>query len=96
MEPLPNIPESILLEHQIAQLMASQEAVGWPFDVRAAQELENTLLTRLERLREAAQKLCWAVPGNEFTPKRDNKTHGYIEGASYGLLRGHELSNLML
>lgn len=82
MEPLPNIPESVFLEHQIAQLMATQEAVGWPFDVRAAQELENTLLTRLERLRETAQKLCWAVPGNEFTPKRDNKTHGYIEGAS--------------
>ena len=82
MESFPKISEAVALEHQIAKLMASQEAVGWPFDVRAAQELENTLLTRLESLRETAQSLCWAVPGNEFTPKRDNKTQGYVASAS--------------
>jgi DNA polymerase I-like protein with 3'-5' exonuclease and polymerase domains len=67
--------------------MALQEAVGWPFDVRAAQELENTLLSRLESLREAAEKLCWCVPGNLFTPKRDNKTQGYVAGAEMQRLK---------
>ena len=51
MESFPEIPEAVRLEHDIATLMASQEAVGWPFDVRKAQELENTLLNRLESLR---------------------------------------------
>lgn len=81
MESLPKIPEGVLLEHRIAELMSLQEAVGWPFDIQKAQELENTLLSRLESLREAAQRLCWAVPGNQFTPKRDNKTQGYVAGA---------------
>jgi DNA polymerase I-like protein with 3'-5' exonuclease and polymerase domains len=87
MASFPKIPEAVLLEHRIAELMALQEAVGWPFDVRAAQELENTLLTRLERLREAAERLCWCVPGNLFTPKRDNKTQGYVTGAEFQRLR---------
>lgn len=67
--------------------MAAQEAVGWPFDVRAAQELENTLLNRVEALRAQAQSLCWCVPGNLFTPKRDNKTQGYVAGAEMQRLK---------
>lgn len=87
MAPFSKIPEAVILEHRIGELMALQEAVGWPFDVRKAQELENTLLTRLERLREAAEKLCWCVPGNLFTPKRDNKTQGYVAGAEMQRLK---------
>ena len=67
--------------------MASQEAVGWPFDVRKAQELENTLLNRLESLRECAAGVCAFAPGNMFTPKRDNKTQGYIAGAEMQRLK---------
>ena len=87
MESLPKIPEAVLLEHRIAELMAAQEAVGWPFDIRAAQELENTLLNRVEALRAKAQSLCWCVPGNPFTPKRDNKTQGYVAGAEMTRLK---------
>jgi DNA polymerase I-like protein with 3'-5' exonuclease and polymerase domains len=87
MAPFSEIPEAVLLEHRIGELMALQEAVGWPFDVKAAQELENTLLSRLESLREAAEKLCWCVPGNLFTPKRDNKTQGYVVGAEMQRLK---------
>ena len=68
-------------------MMAAQEAVGWPFDIRAAQELENTLLNRVEALRAKAQSLCWCVPGNLFTPKRDNKTQGYVAGAEMQRLK---------
>lgn len=87
MAPFSKIPAAVLLEHRIGELMALQEAVGWPFDVRKAQELENTLLNRLESLRGAAEKLCWCVPGNLFTPKRDNKTQGYIAGAEMQRLK---------
>ena len=50
MDTFPKIAESVVLEHQIAQLMAEQKTIGWPFDVRKAQELENQLLTEQEKL----------------------------------------------
>ena len=87
METFPKIPEPVILEHQIAEMMQDQKRVGWPFDVRKAQELENTLLNRLESLREAAQRQCTFVPGNLFTPKRDNSTHGYVAGAELQRLK---------
>ena len=87
MAPLPEIPEPVLLEHEIAKLMAAQQTVGWPFDVRKAQELENTLLIRLEALRDASRKICWCVPGNKFTPKRDNAKQGYVKDAEMQRLK---------
>tara|TARA_R100001530_G_scaffold125248_1_gene93696 strand:- start:316 stop:444 length:129 start_codon:yes stop_codon:yes gene_type:complete len=42
METFPKIPEPVILEHQIAEMMQDQKRVGWPFDVRKAEELENT------------------------------------------------------
>ena len=83
MDTFPKIPESVVLEHQIAELMAAQKATGWPFDVQKAQDLENTLLTRLETLRRQAENICHYVPHNLFTPKRDNKKQGYIAAVSY-------------
>ena len=46
MDTFPKIAESVVLEHQIAELMSQQKTVGWPFDVAKAQELENQLLNR--------------------------------------------------
>ena len=87
MATLPEIPEAVQLEHSIAELMAAQETVRWPFDVRKAQELENKLLTKLEGLRECARGVCTFAPGNLFTPKRDNKTQGYVAGAEMQRLK---------
>jgi len=87
MDTFPKIPESVVLEHQIAELMATQKATGWPFDVQKAQDLENTLLTRLETLRQQAEDICHYVPHNLFTPKRDNKKQGYIAGAEMQRLK---------
>ena len=87
MDTFPKIPESVVLEHQIAELMATQKATGWPFDVQKAQDLENTLLTRLEKLRRQAEDVCTYVPGNLFTPRRDNKTQGYVAGAEMQRLK---------
>jgi len=82
MAAFPKIPEPLILEHRIAELMQDQKRVGWPLNVAKAQELENTLLTRLEALRAQAQSLCAFIPKGEWTPKRDNRTLGYTEGAS--------------
>ena len=79
MESFPKIPEPVILEHRIAELMQDQKRIGWPFDVRKAQELENTLLNRLQELRETTEKLCSFVPGNLFIPKRDNRKQGYYK-----------------
>ena len=87
MEAFPKIPEPVILEHRIAELMQDQKRVGWPFDVRKAEELENTLLNMLESLRVGAQRQCTFVPGNLFTPKRDNKTQGYVAGAEMQRLK---------
>ena len=54
MDTFPKIPQSVVLEHEIAELMATQKATGWPFNVQKAQDLENKLLTRLEELRRQA------------------------------------------
>ena len=81
MAAFPKIPEPLILEHRIAEMMQDQKRVGWPFDVRKAEELENTLLTRLETLREQAQSLCAFIPKGEWIPKRDNSTLGYTKDA---------------
>ena len=87
MDTFSKIAESVVLEHQIAELMSQQKTTGWPFDVRRAQELENTLLTRLEKLRLQAESICTYVPGNLFTPRRDNKKQGYVAGAEMQRLK---------
>ena len=87
MDTFSKIHPSIVLEHDTAQLMAQQKTTGWPFNVEKAQELENALLTRLEQLRKKAETVCHYVPHNLFTPKRDNKTQGYIAGAEMQRLK---------
>ena len=87
MDTFPKIPQSVVLEHEIAELMATQKATGWPFNVQKAQDLENKLLTRLETLRRQAESICHYVPHNLFTPKRDNKKQGYIAGAEMQRLK---------
>ena len=81
MAAFPEIPEPLVLEHRIAEMMQDQKRVGWPFNTRKAEELENTLLTRLEALRAQAQSLCAFIPKGEWTPKRDNCTLGYTKDA---------------
>ena len=90
METFPKIPEPLILEHQIAEMMQDQKRLGWPFNTRKAEELENTLLTRLETLRAKAQSLCAFVPKGEWEPKRDNRSLGYVAGA--GMTRVQEFN----
>ena len=87
MDTFPKIAESVVLEHQIAELMSQQKTTGWPFDVRKAQELENQLLTELEKFKQTAETICHYVPHNLFTPKRDNKKQGYYAGCEMQRLK---------
>ena len=87
MDTFPKIAESVVLEHQIAELMSQQKTTGWPFDVRKAQELENQLLSELEKFKQTAETICHYVPHNLFTPKRDNKKQGYFAGAEMQRLK---------
>ena len=79
--------DSIRLEHDLAGLMARQESSGWPFDVKKAQELESTLRTEMDKLADHMRETFPYVDGGRMTPKRNNNTKGYIDGAEFTKLK---------
>ena len=87
MESFPALPEWVQVEHQVAQLLSDQEVHGWCFDVRAAQQLTQTLQEELEEAKQDLRRRHAFVQGEEKTPKRNNKTQGYIEGATFTRLK---------
>ena len=72
----------IATEHRIADVMAWQERVGFPFDVEKAQLLESKLRTELDAISEEMRSTFAFVDGGCFTPKRSNGPRGYVEGAA--------------
>ena len=87
METFPQIPEWVQLEHQVQTILTQQEIHGWRFSSDAAFEFASTLR---QELREIETALRWRHPyveGAEFTPKRDNRTQGYVKGASLTRLK---------
>ncbi len=86
MEPFPTIPEWITLEHQVAQILTQQELHGWYFDETAARELESTLRKEYEETCTLLRNRHPFVEGSLFTPKRNNKTQGYVQGATWMVL----------
>ena len=87
MRPLPPLPEWIQMEHQVAHILTQQETHGWYFDARGAQELESTLRRELEETTRVLRKQFPFVAGALFTPKRDNRTQGYVNGAQLQRLK---------
>ena len=87
MRPLPPLPGWVLLEHQVAHILTQQEIYGWYFDEQRAQELESTLRRELETTTELLRKQYPFVAGALFTPKRDNRTQGYVNGAQLQRLK---------
>ena len=87
METLPPLPDWVQVEHQVATLLTKQENHGWHFDVRAAQQLTASLQKELEETQENLRRRHPFVKGEEKTPKRNNKTQGYIEGATFTRLK---------
>ena len=87
MRPLPPLPEWVALEHKIAQILTEQEQHGWYFDERSAWKLASSLTQELQDLEKILRQRHPDVAGSEFTPKRDNKTSGYIKGAAFTRLK---------
>ena len=87
MDTFPPIPKWVEVEHRVATLLTEQEQHGWYFDVRAAQQLTASLQKELEETREDLRRRHPFVKGEEKTPKRNNKTQGYIEGATFTRLK---------
>ena len=87
MESLPPIPEWISLEHQVAQILTQQEQHGWYFDERAARELESSLRKEYEETSKLLRNRYPYVSGSVFTPKRANRTKGYVANAPFTKLK---------
>ena len=87
MRPFPTLPEWIALEHEVAQLLTKQQQHGWYFDERAAWELASSLRKELEETRKLLLKRHPFVAGAVFTPKRDNRTLGYVADAPFTRLK---------
>ena len=83
MRPLSQIPEWVQLEHQVAQILTTQELHGWYFDERAAWELSSSLRAELEKTCAVLRDGHAYTPRSEFTPKANNKRYGYIAGATF-------------
>jgi DNA polymerase I-like protein with 3'-5' exonuclease and polymerase domains len=82
MEAFPTkVPDFVKLEHDVATILTEQELYGWRFDEDAARELAQTLYRELDELKGVLCKRYPYVAGPEFTPKRPNKTQGYVAGA---------------
>ena len=87
METLSTLPEWVSLEHQVAELLQQQEEHGWHFNERAAWELASSLRAELEETQGVLRDWHPFCFGSEFTPKRNNKTQGYFQGAAFTKLK---------
>ena len=87
METFPQIPEWVELEHRVAEILTKQQLHGWYFDERSAHELESELRSSLESLSQSLRQRHPFVKGSEFTPRRPNKTQGYLPGCSFTRLK---------
>ena len=87
MQSLPPLPEWVKLEHQVAQILTQQEIHGWYFDEQSARKLESALRIEYEAITKVLLDRYPYVAGKEFTPKRNNKSQGYIEGCTFTRLK---------
>ena len=87
MRALPPIPSWVALEQEAAFILQRQEEHGWYFNERAAWQLTQALQKELEETHEVLRKRHPFVKGEEKTPKRNNKTQGYVLGATFTRLK---------
>ena len=81
MRALPPLPDWCALEHRVAEILTEQEIHGWYFDESKAQQLESHLRGEMEDTVEILRGQFPFVGGKMFTPKRNNASTGYVEGA---------------
>ena len=83
MRPFPPLPEYIELEHQVAQILQTQEEHGWYFDQASAWEFAQTLEGELHKIDELLRNRFPFIAGPLFTPKKSNRTRGYVAGCPF-------------
>ena len=71
----------INLEMRMAEIMSQQEASGFRFDVNAAERVRAKLQNEAEDLEKEICRNFPYVSDKVYTPKRANKTKGYVAGA---------------
>ena len=81
MRALPPLPKWLALEHRVAEILTEQEIHGWYFDESKSQQLESHLRGEMEDTVEILRGQFPFVGGKMFTPKRNNSSTGYVEGA---------------
>ena len=87
MRPLSPLLDWVSLEHSVAQILTQQELHGWYFNEQKSYELESSLRTEMEELTRLLRGQHTYIAGTLFTPKRDNRTLGYVEGCEIQRLR---------
>jgi DNA polymerase I-like protein with 3'-5' exonuclease and polymerase domains len=75
------IPDYLKLELDVSRILTKQEIYGWRFDEDAARQLASTLYSELDDLKGVLRKRYPYIAGREFTPKRVNRSLGYVAGA---------------
>lgn len=70
-----------VLEHQVAHIVAKQEQYGFSFDEKSALKLTSVLMQKRIELETKLQDTFppWTI-SEEFIPKVNNKTRGYVKG----------------
>ena len=89
MSTLPPLPEWVRMEHQVAQILTQQELHGWYFNESEARSLESALRREVEETTRLLRGQHTFVAGALFTPKRNNRTQGYVEGTGQQWLVDH-------
>ena len=76
--------EAIKLEHQVSELCDRIGKVGWEFDILKASLLYSKLAKERTTLEQELQTLFepWEIH-EEFIPKVNNKTRGYVKGEPF-------------
>jgi hypothetical protein len=74
-------PEAVRMEHDCARIMAIQERYGWPFDVKAGEQLESVLRSESEELAASLRGAFPYVAGAQMIPKRNHSGYGYVKDA---------------
>ena len=87
MRPLSPLPDWVSLEHSVAQILTQQELHGWYFNEPKSYELESSLRREMEELTRLLRGQHTYVAGTLFTPKRDNRPLGYVEGCEIQRLK---------
>ena len=87
MEPLQTLPDWITLEHDVQRILTEQELHGWAFATDACWKLTSTLKQELREIEATLRRKHPYVEGAAFVAKRDNRTQGYVKGASSGRLK---------